>query len=462
MESTKGVLEKWFHLKENHTDAKTEVIAGITTFMTMAYILAVNPNVLGASGMDGGAVFTATALAAMVGTLMMALFANYPFVLAPGMGLNAYFAYTVVLQMGYSWEMALAAVFVEGVVFIVLSVTNVREAIFNSIPMNLKYAVSVGIGLFIAFIGFQNAKIVVDSATLVSLYSFKGAVAAGTFSSEGITVVLAMIGILITGILVVKNVRGNILWGILITWALGMICQLTGLYQPNPELGFYSMFPDFSAGFGIKSMAPTFMKLDFSKIASLDFLAVVFAFLFVDLFDTLGTLIGVASKADMLDKDGKLPHIRGALLSDAIATSVGAVFGTSTTTTFVESASGVAEGGRTGLTAIVAAILFGLSLFLSPIFLAIPSFATAPALVVVGFMMMTTVTKIDFSDYTEAIPAYICIIAMPFMYSISEGIAMGVISYVIMNVLTGNAKKKGISILMYVLAVAFILKYILL
>lgn len=462
MESNKGVLEKWFHLKENHTDAKTEVIAGITTFMTMAYILAVNPNVLGASGMDSGAIFTATALAAMVGTLMMALFANYPFVLAPGMGLNAYFAYTVVLQMGYSWEMALAAVFVEGVVFIVLSVTNVREAIFNSIPMNLKYAVSVGIGLFIAFIGFQNAKIVVDSATLVSLYSFKGAVAAGTFSSEGITVVLAMIGILITGILVVKNVRGNILWGILITWALGMICQLTGLYQPNPELGFYSMFPDFSAGFGIKSMAPTFMKLDFSKIASLDFLAVVFAFLFVDLFDTLGTLIGVASKADMLDKDGKLPHIRGALLSDAIATSVGAVFGTSTTTTFVESASGVAEGGRTGLTAIVAAILFGLSLFLSPIFLAIPSFATAPALVVVGFMMMTTVTKIDFSDYTEAIPAYICIIAMPFMYSISEGIAMGVISYVIMNVLTGNAKKKGISILMYVLAVAFILKYILL
>ena len=462
MESNKGVLEKWFHLKENHTDAKTEVIAGITTCMTRADILAVNPNVLGASGMDSGAVFTATALAAMVGTLMMALFANYPFVLAPGMGLNAYFAYTVVLQMGYSWEMALAAVFVEGVVFIVLSVTNVREAIFNSIPMNLKYAVSVGIGLFIAFIGFQNAKIVVDSATLVSLYSFKGAVAAGTFSSEGITVVLAMIGILITGILVVKNVRGNILWGILITWALGMICQLTGLYQPNPELGFYSMFPDFSAGFGIKSMAPTFMKLDFSKIASLDFLAVVFAFLFVDLFDTLGTLIGVASKADMLDKDGKLPHIRGALLSDAIATSVGAVFGTSTTTTFVESASGVAEGGRTGLTAIVAASLFGLSLFLSPIFLAIPSFATAPALVVVGFMMMTTVTKIDFSDYTEAIPAYICIIAMPFMYSISEGIAMGVISYVIMNVLTGNAKKKGISILMYVLAVAFILKYILL
>ena len=462
MESNKGVLEKWFHLKENHTDAKTEVIAGITTFMTMAYILAVNPNVLGASGMDSGAVFTATALAAMVGTLMMALFANYPFVLAPGMGLNAYFAYTVVLQMGYSWEMALAAVFVEGVVFIVLSVTNVREAIFNSIPMNLKYAVSVGIGLFIAFIGFQNAKIVVDSATLVSLYSFKGAVAAGTFSSEGITVVLAMIGILITGILVVKNVRGNILWGILITWALGMICQLTGLYQPNPELGFYSMFPDFSAGFGIKSMAPTFMKLDFSKIASLDFLAVVFAFLFVDLFDTLGTLIGVASKADMLDKDGKLPHIRGALLSDAIATSVGAVFGTSTTTTFVESASGVAEGGRTGLTAAVAAILFGLSLFLSPIFLAIPSFATAPALIVVGFLMISSILKIDFNDYTESIPAYIGIIAMPFMYSISEGISMGIISYVVINLVCGKAKEKKISPLLYILAVLFILKYIML
>ena len=456
-------LDKLFHLKENHTDVKTEVMAGITTFMTMAYILAVNPNILEASGMDRGAVFTATALSSFIATCLMALLSNYPFVLAPGMGLNAYFAYTVVLGMGYNWQQALAAVFVEGIIFILLSLTNVREAIFNAIPMNLKHAVSVGIGLFIAFIGLQNAKIVVNNdSTLVSVFSFKSSVSGGTFNTEGITVLLALIGLLITAILLVKSVKGNILWGILITWALGMICQLTGLYQPNPELGFYSMFPDFSAGFGIKSMAPTFMKLDFSKIASLDFLAVVFAFLFVDLFDTLGTLIGVASKADMLDKDGKLPHIRGALLSDAIATSVGAVFGTSTTTTFVESASGVAEGGRTGLTAIVAAILFGLSLFLSPIFLAIPSFATAPALVVVGFMMMTTVTKIDFSDYTEAIPAYICIIAMPFMYSISEGIAMGVISYVIMNVLTGNAKKKGISILMYVLAVAFILKYILL
>ena len=460
MESNKGVLEKWFHLKENHTDAKTEVIAGITTFMTMAYILAVNPNVLGASGMDGGAVFTATALAAMVGTLMMALFANYPFVLAPGMGLNAYFAYTVVLQMGYSWEMALAAVFVEGVVFIVLSVTNVREAIFNSIPMNLKYAVSVGIGLFIAFIGFQNAKIVVDSATLVSLYSFKGAVAAGTFSSEGITVVLAMIGILITGILVVKNIRGNILWGILITWGLGIICQLTGLYKPDPAAGWFSLLPDFSNGISIPSMAPTFMKMDFSIVFTLDFVVIMFAFLFVDMFDTLGTLIGVASKADMLDKEGKLPNIKGALLSDAVGTTVGAMCGTSTVTTFVESASGVAEGGRTGLTSLIAAILFGLSLLLSPIFLAIPSFATAPALIIVGFLMLTSVTKIDFNDLTEAIPAFIAIIAMPFLYSISEGISMGVISYVIINVVTGKAKEKKISVLMYVLAVLFILKYI--
>ena len=460
------MLEKLFKLSENHTDTKTEVLAGITTFMTMAYILAVNPSIMAATGMDSGAVFTATALAAFIGTLLMAIFANYPFALAPGMGLNAYFAYTVVIGMGYTWQYALTAVFAEGIIFILLSLTNVREAIFNAIPMNLKSAVSVGIGLFIAFVGLQNAHIVVGGSTLLQLFSVdaynKANGVEASFNNVGITVILALAGIIITGILVVKNIKGNILWGILITWALGMICQLTGLYQPNPELGFYSMFPDFSAGFGIKSMAPTFMKLDFSKIASLDFLAVVFAFLFVDLFDTLGTLIGVASKADMLDKDGKLPRIRGALLSDAIATSVGAVFGTSTTTTFVESASGVAEGGRTGLTAIVAAILFGLSLFLSPIFLAIPSFATAPALVVVGFMMMTTVTKIDFSDYTEAIPAYICIIAMPFMYSISEGIAMGVISYVIMNVLTGNAKKKGISILMYVLAVAFILKYILL
>lgn len=455
-------LEKMFHLSENGTDVKKEVLAGITTFMTMAYILAVNPNILGASGMDTGAVFVATALASMIATLMMAAFANYPFVLAPGMGLNAYFAYTVVLQMGYTWQMALAAVFVEGLIFIVLSLTNVREAIFNAIPMNLKYAVSVGIGLFIAFIGLQNAKIVVGSATLVGLYSFKNSVAGGMFWGEGITVVLALAGILITAILVVKNVRGNILLGILITWGLGIICQLCGLYQVNPEAGLFSLIPDFSGGIHVPSLAPTFMKMDFKGIMTLDFFVIMFAFLFVDLFDTLGTLIGVASKADMLDQDGKLPNIRGALLSDAVGTSIGAMLGTSTTTTFVESASGVAEGGRTGLTAVVAAVLFGLSLFLSPIFLAIPSFATAPALVVVGFMMLTSIVKIDFSDYTEAIPAYIAIIAMPFMYSISEGIAMGVISYVVINVATGRIKDKKISTLMYVLALLFVVKYVIL
>lgn len=455
-------LEKIFHLKENKTDVKTEVIAGITTFMTMAYILAVNPSVLSACGMDSGAVFTATALAALIATLLMAAFSNYPFVLAPGMGLNAYFSYTVVLQMGYSWQTALAAVFIESIVFILLSLTNVREAIFNAIPMNLKHAVSVGIGLFIAFIGLQNAHIVVDSATLVGVYSFKSSVANGLFNSEGITVVLALVGILVTGILVVKGVKGNILWGILITWGLGILCQLLGIYQVNPEIGMYSLLPDFSNGISVPSLAPTLMQMDFSGILSLDFFVVMFAFLFVDLFDTLGTLIGVASKADMLDKDGKLPRIRGALLSDAIGTSVGAMLGTSTTTTFVESASGVAEGGRTGLTAVVAAILFGLSLFLSPIFLAIPSFATAPALVVVGFLMLTSITKINFDDFTEAIPAYVAIIAMPFMYSISEGIAMGVISYVVINVVTGKMKEKKISPLMYVLAVLFIGKYIML
>lgn len=455
-------LEKIFHLKENKTDVKTEVIAGITTFMTMAYILAVNPSVLSACGMDSGAVFTATALAALIATLLMAAFSNYPFVLAPGMGLNAYFSYTVVLQMGYSWQTALAAVFIEGIVFILLSLTNVREAIFNAIPMNLKHAVSVGIGLFIAFIGLQNAHIVVDSATLVGVYSFKSSVENGLFNSEGITVVLALVGILVTGILVVKGVKGNILWGILITWGLGILCQFLGIYQVNPEIGMYSLLPDFSNGISVPSLAPNLMQMDFSGILSLDFFVVMFAFLFVDLFDTLGTLIGVASKADMLDKDGKLPRIRGALLSDAIGTSVGAMLGTSTTTTFVESASGVAEGGRTGLTAVVAAILFGLSLFLSPIFLAIPSFATAPALVVVGFLMLTSITKINFDDFTEAIPAYVAIIAMPFMYSISEGIAMGVISYVVINVVTGKMKEKKISPLMYVLAVLFIGKYIML
>ena len=454
-------LDKIFHLKENHTDVKTEVMAGITTFMTMAYILAVNPNILSASGMDRGSVFTATALSAFIATCLMALLSNYPFVLAPGMGLNAYFTYTVVLGMGYTWQQALAAVFAEGIIFILLSLTNVREAIFNSIPMNLKHAVSVGIGLFIAFIGLQNAKIVVgNDSTLVSIFSFKSSVAEGTFSSQGITVLLALIGILVTAVLLAKDVKGSILWGILITWVLGIICQLTHLYVPNADIGYYSLLPDFSNGISVPSMAPTFMKMDFSIVFSLDFVVIMFAFLFVDMFDTLGTLIGVASKADMLDKDGKLPKIKGALLSDAVGTTVGAVCGTSTVTTFVESASGVAEGGRTGLTSIVAGILFALSLLLSPIFLAIPSFATAPALIVVGYLMLTSVTKIDFSDMTEAIPCFIAIIAMPFMYSISEGIAMGVISYVVINLVTGRAKEKKISALMYVLAVLFVLKYV--
>lgn len=454
-------LEKIFHLKENKTDVKTEIMAGITTFMTMAYILAVNPNILSASGMDRGAVFTATALSAFIASCLMALLSNYPFVLAPGMGLNAYFTYTVVMGMGYTWQQALAAVFVEGIIFILLSLTNVREAIFNSIPMNLKHAVSVGIGIYIAFIGLQNAKIVVNNdSTLVGFFSFKSSVADGTFSSEGITVLLALVGILITATLLARNVKGGILWGILITWGIGIVCQLTHLYVPDPDLGFYSLLPDFSNGISVPSMAPTFMKMDFSIVFTLDFLVIMFAFLFVDMFDTLGTLIGVASKADMLDKDGQLPRIKGALLSDAVGTSVGAVFGTSTVTTFVESASGVAEGGRTGLTSLTAGILFGLSLLLSPIFLAIPSFATAPALVIVGYLMLTSVTKIDFSDVTEAVPCFIAIIAMPFLYSISEGISMGIISYVVINLATGKAKEKKISILMYVLAVVFVLKYI--
>ena len=448
------MLEKFFKLSENGTDVRTEIVAGITTFMTMAYILAVNPNVLSATGMDHGAVFTATALASLIGTLLMALLANYPFALAPGMGLNAYFAYTVVLGMGYTWQVALTAVFVEGIVFIVLSLTNVREQIFNAIPMNLKSAVSVGIGLFIAFIGLQNAHIVIGGATLVELFSLDGYNSStgleATTSDVGITVLLAIIGVVITGILVIKNVKGNILWGILITWLLGIICQFTGLYVPNPDVSCYSLLPDFSNGLSIPSLAPIFGKLQFDGIFTLDFAVVVFAFLFVDMFDTIGTLIGVSSKANMLDEEGKLPQIKGALLADAIATTAGAVLGTSTTTTFVESASGVTEGGRTGLTAVTTAILFGLSLFLSPIFLAIPSFATAPALIIVGFYMLTNVVNIDFNDIAEAIPCYICILAMPFFYSISEGISMGVISYVALNLITGKVKDKKISGLMYV------------
>ena len=389
----------------------------------------------------------------------MALMANLPFALSAGMGLNAFLAYTVVLQMGYSWEVALAAVFVEGIIFIILSLTNVREAIFNAIPTTLKLGVSVGIGLFICFIGLQNAHLVVDSSTLVSIFSFSGSIKNGTFATEGITAVLALVGIILTSYLVIKNVRGNILIGIVATWLIGIVCQLVGLYVPAPEAGYYSLIPS-----GIlstpSSLAPTFLKLDFSAIGSFNFFAVMFSFLFVDLFDTLGTLIGCASKADMLDEDGKLPAIKGALLADAVATTAGALLGTSTVTTFVESSSGIAEGGRTGLTAITTGALFVLALFFSPIFLTIPSFATAPALIVVGFLMMQQVVKISWDDTLEAIPAYIAIFAMPFMYSISEGISLGIISYVILHLCA--KKTKDISPLMYVLAVVFVLKYILL
>lgn len=454
-----NLFEKIFKLKEHQTNVKTEVLAGVTTFMTMAYILAVNPSMLSVTGMDNGAVFVATALASFVGTILMALLSNYPFALAPGMGLNAYFAYTVVLGMGYSWQFALTAVLVEGIIFIILSLTKVREAIFNAIPQSLKIAVSAGIGLFIAFIGLQNAKIVVPNAsTAVSFFDFSSA----PFKSVGITIVLAIIGIIITAILLIKNVKGGILFGILSTWILGIICQITGLYVPNAELGMYSLIPDFSNGLSIPSIAPTLCKFQFANILTLDFLVIMFSFLFVDMFDTLGTLIGVSSKANMLDKDGKLPKIKGALMADSVATVAGACFGTSTTTTFVESASGVASGGRTGLTSVVTGLLFLLSLFLSPIFLAIPSFATAPALVIVGFMMLSSILKLNFEDYSESIPAYLCIIAMPFMYSISEGICFGIISYVVINLLTGKAKEKKIHPILYVLTVLFILRYILL
>ena len=451
------MLENIFHLKENHTDVKTEIMAGITTFMTMAYILAVNPNILSASGMDSEAVLIATALASFVGTALMALLANYPFALAPGMGLNAYFSYTVVLTMGYSWQLALMAVFVEGIIFIVLSLTNVREGIFNAIPMTLKSAVSVGIGLFVAFVGLQNAKLIVNSdSTLVTYQHFKG----DTFSSVGMGAILALLGIVITAILLVKKVKGGILYGILITWVLGILCEIAGIYVPNPDAGMYSVIPTAFVSFDFSALGKTFgqvFKTDFSGVG---IFAVMFSFLFVDLFDTLGTLIGVASKADMLDEDGKLPHIKGALMADSIATCAGAVLGTSTTTTFVESASGVTEGGRTGLTAMTTGILFLLATIFSPLFLTIPSFATAPALIIVGFYMMGSAVKIDFNDPSEGIPAFLTILAMPTAYSISEGIAIGVISWTLINLVTGKAKEKKISPLMYVLTVLFILKYV--
>ena len=446
------MLEKLFHLKANNTNVKTEVIGGITTFMTMAYILAVNPSILSASGMDSQAILMATALAAFIGTMFMAFVANYPFALAPGLGLNAYFAFTVCGSMGYSWKIALLAVFVEGLIFIVLSLTNVREAIFNAIPLQLKKGVSVGIGLFVAFIGLQGAGLVVNSdSTLVTVVNFTE-----NFKTTGIGALLAIVGLLLTVILYVKKVKGSILIGILATWILGMICEALGLYEGA------SLFPAWSE-FDLGAIGKTFGQcfnadITFNGEFVLNFIVIIFAFLFVDMFDTLGTVIGVANKAKMIDENGKLPRIKQVLLADAVATSAGAVLGTSTTTTFVESSAGVSEGARTGLASVVTGLLFLVSIFLSPVFIAIPGFATAPALIFVGFLMVTAVVEIDFEDLTEAIPAYLCLIAMPLFYSISEGICLGVISYVVINVICGKAKK--ITPLMYILAVLFVLKYI--
>ena len=450
------MLEKLFKLKENDTTVKTEVIAGLTTFMTMAYILAVNPSMLNAAGMDTNAALIATALAAFIGTLAMAFLANYPFALASGMGLNAYFAYTVCGSMGYSWQVALLAVFAEGIVFIALSLTNVREAIFNAIPLTLKHGVSAGIGLFIAFVGLQGGHLVVNSdSTLTTTVDF-----AGNFHTEGICAVLAIVGLFITIVLYIKGFKGAILIGIIATWILGMIMQAIGVYQVDIDGGFYSLFPNL-AFVDLTDLGKTFgqcFRADLSGVSVLNFIVVLLSFLFVDIFDTLGTLVGVATKADMLDSDGKLPRIKQALLADAIATSAGAIIGTSTTTTYVESSAGVAAGGRTGLSSVVTGLLFLVSIFFAPIFTAIPGFATAPALIFVGFLMVSSVIKVDFNDLTEAIPAYLCMLAMPLMYSIAEGIAMGVVSYVVINLLCGKAKK--ITPLMYVLAVLFICKYI--
>ena len=455
-------LDKLFHLKERGTNVRTEVLAGLTAFVTAAYVFAVNPSVMSATGMDSGAVFTATALVCFLGTLVMALLTNYPFVLVPSMGLNAYFAYTVVLGMGYSWETALAAIFLEGVVFALISLTSLRDKIFNAIPLNLKYAISAGIGLFITIIGLKNSGLVISSsATLVSIFSFTGSMADGTFNTAGISVVLFLVGLVITGILMAKNVKGNILLGILITWILGIVCQLCGLYVPNPDAGFASLLPDFSNGLAVPSIAPTFMKMDFSHIADLGFLVVAFAFLLTSLFDTVGTLIGLGAKANLLDEDGNMPGVRGAMMGESVATMIAGVLGNSATCCSVEVAAGIAEGGRTGLMALTTGVLFLLSMFLSPIFLAIPSFATAPALVLVGSMMASSVLSIDFSDPSESIPAFLCFVGMPFCYSIVEGISLGIISYVGINLFCGKESRKKISPMMYVLAAIFILKYVL-
>ena len=470
------MLERLFGLKKAGTSVRAELLAGMTTFMTMAYILAVNPIILSEAGIPRGGVFVATVVAAVTGTLLMAFMANYPFVLAPGMGLNAFLTYSVVLGMGYSWQFALLAVFVEGLLFLALSLTPVREAIFNTIPLSLKKAVAAGIGLFICFIALQTSKVVVDNgATLVDCIDFTTV----PFRTQGICAILTLAGTVLTGVLLAKNLKGAILFGILGTWGLGMVAQATGVYVPDPGAGYYSLYPDFSVA-GLSESFREFghtcgglfrpsgwthvdpktgetLKAGFSLVGSFDFFVVMFAFFFVDLFDTLGTLIGVSIKGGFLEKDGKLPRISGALCADAIATSVGAVFGTSTTTTYVESASGVMAGGRTGLTAVAAAALFAIALVFAPIFLAIPSFATAPALIVVGYMLLSSVADIDWKDVGESVPAFIALAWMPFTYSVSDGIMFGVISYTFINALTGRFSR--VHWLMYILTAIFIAKY---
>ncbi|MCK5731309.1 MAG: NCS2 family permease [Draconibacterium sp.] len=428
------MLEKFFKLKENKTTVKTEILAGITTFMTMAYILAVNPDILSATGMDKNALFTATALSAFVATMVMALVAKLPFALAPGMGLNAFFAFTVVLGMGHSWQFAITAVFLEGIIFIILTAFNIRELIVNAIPLPLKHAVSAGIGLFIAFIGLQNAGIITNNdAVLVGL---------GDMGSPAVLIALG--GVLLIGVLLALKVRGALLIGIFAAAIAGLPFGVTHL----PEGTLVDAPP---------SLAPIFWKFEFSSILTFDMLIVLFTFLFVDMFDTVGTLVGVSSKAGMLDENGKVPRVKQALFADSIGTFFGAIFGTSTVTTYVESASGVAEGGRTGLTSLTTAILFLVALFFSPLFTMVPAAATAPALILVGFFMMSPILKIDFDNYTDSIPAFITIIAMPLTYSIAEGIVFGMLSYVMLKVFTG--KYKDVSIVMVVLAVLFILKF---
>jgi AGZA family xanthine/uracil permease-like MFS transporter len=429
------MLEKIFHLKEKGAVVRTEIIAGITTFMTMAYILAINPLILSSTGMDRNAVFTATALSSFIAIVIMALYANLPIALAPGMGLNAFFAYTVVTQMGYSWEMALTAVFIEGLIFILLTFFRVREAIIDSIPINLKHAISVGIGLYIALIGLSNAGVIVkNDATLVSL---------GSLSNPN--ALLALGGIIIIGILLVFRVRGALVIGIIVTAAIGIPLGITHI----PEKGLVSLPP---------SLAPVFFKFDFSKVFTGEMLIVIFTFLFVDIFDTVGTLVGVCSKANLLDENGRVPRARQALFADAVGTAAGAVLGTSTVAAYIESAAGVAEGGKTGLTTLVVGIFFLLSLFFAPLFLMIPVAATAPALVLVGLFMISPIQKINLDDYSESLPVFLTMIMMPLAYSISEGIAFGMLSFVFIKLFTG--KWKQISLVMYILAAFFILRHV--